>query len=276
MEHTFDFSLIIVEPDARRGERVNVGLVVFKPEGLDVRIVESRKVSFIDSMNWDSFLRSFEANLADAFGRTRSVSEVRDVAAALGRKARLSEPGWFSARNSDEYEDNVKRIIERLISRPKKPRRISDTSVATQIAASFKSAEILANPGDSLSSGRVIRNFSVDESAGLIADFALKNGSLHVATTVNLTTTNPHIGTSASKAITMDKAKRTLDSAKAYCVYAVAPSRSTEVREHISLLRDYADDVFNWLEPDDQKRFKHLFFDAYRSNFPSALEKRMH
>ena len=275
MECTYDYSLIVVEPDARRGERVNVGILVFRPDGLDVRILETRKAAFIASSNWDAYLRSFQANLSETFHETRSVERVREAASILSPQARLSEPGWFQARDADEYEANIKRIVTTLVARPKRSRKVHESTVASEIAASFKKADILGSPGEDLKSGRVIRNVDVDEGTGLYADFALQNGSLHIATTISFTTTNPHLGTSASKAVTMDRAKKTLGNTKAYCVYAVAPSRATEVREHVSLLKDYADGVFNWLDPEEQTGFKRLFLDAYRSNFPTGLERIM-
>ena len=273
METTFEYSLIRVEPDSRRGERVNVGVVIFNGVNLDIRVVETRKATAIASQNWDAYIHVFASNLKELFQDGATASDLVKIVELLGRQVILTKTGWFHAKTGEEYEGHVKRIIESLVARPKAVRRSRETSIATEIAASFKSAEILSAYGEPLESGKVVRNFTVDEGAGLIADFALQNGFLHLATTVNLTSANPHIGSSASKAITMDMAKRANNQAKTYCVYAVAPSRKPEVREHISLLGDYSDDIFNWVEPDEKRRFKKVFFEAYMSNFPTAMDR---
>lgn len=273
MTDTFEYSVIRVEPDSRRGERVNVGIVVFKGRALDVRVIDTRKASLIASRNWDAHIQIFAENLDQLFEGGQDASELVSLVGSLDRQLNLTKLGWFKARNPDDYEIQVKEIIEALVARPKTIKKAKESSIATEIAASFRSAEILSAHGEPLESGKVVRNFAVDVGAGLYADFALKNGSLHLATTVNLTSSNPHIGSSASKAITMDKAKKANDRAKAYCVYAVAPSRKAEVNEHISLLGDYSDDIFNWHDDDEQRKFKRIFFDAYGSNFPTQIDE---
>lgn len=275
MDNTFEYSVVRVEPDARRGERVNVGIVVFNGPDLDIRIIDTRKATAISSQNWDAYVQVFSSNLKELFRDGQSASDLVTMVEALGRQVNLTKTGWFKAKNVEDYEFHVRRIVESLVARPKVPRRPRETSIASEIASVFRSALILSAPNEPLESGKVIRNFTVDQGTGLVADFALQNGYLHLATTVNLTSTNPHIGSSASKAITMDLAKKANEQAKAYCVYAVAPSRKVEVREHISLLGDYSDAIFNWHEPDDQRKFKKVFYDAYASNHPTAIEQRI-
>ena len=41
MEAVYDYAILRVSPDARRGESVNVGVAVFLPHRLDVRILPS-------------------------------------------------------------------------------------------------------------------------------------------------------------------------------------------------------------------------------------------
>ncbi|TMK03458.1 MAG: DUF3037 domain-containing protein [Alphaproteobacteria bacterium] len=37
MAHIYKYTILTAIPDPRRGERVNVGIIVFKDDGLDVR-----------------------------------------------------------------------------------------------------------------------------------------------------------------------------------------------------------------------------------------------
>jgi hypothetical protein len=41
MAHTYQYSILTAIPDARRGERVNVGIVVFREGKADVRFVQA-------------------------------------------------------------------------------------------------------------------------------------------------------------------------------------------------------------------------------------------
>lgn len=273
MANTFKYSIIRAEPDLRRGERVNVGIAVDNGSSLDVRVVDTRKATTIASKDWDAHIQIFSDALRDFYTDEGDLDGVATLLNGLDRQLGLSSTGWFEARDADNYEAQVAKIVETLVARPKAVRRSRETSLATEVANSFKSADILSSQGEPLESGRVVRNYVVDPDANLIADFALKNGSLHFATTLSLTAANPHIGTSASKAITMDKARRITNSARAYCVYAVAPSRKPELKEHLSLLSDYSDAIFNWRDPIEQMNFKRLFFDAYNSNFPTEIEE---
>lgn len=274
MATTFEYCLIRVEPDSRKGERVNVGIVIFAPNGPDIRVIDTRKASQIASKNWDAHIQLFSSSIKEIHDIKKNPQDTIKMVSSLDRQLNLTELGWFEASGVPEYEAQVDRVVDALVRRPRAIRKKQETSIATEIAANFKSANILSAQGEPLEKGRVVRHFTVDEGAGLVADFALQNGFLHLATTISLTSSNPHIGSAASKAITMDIAKKDNDKAKAYCVYAVAPSRKPEVKEHISLLGDYADDIFNWHERSEQDKFKRLFYDAYTSNFPTEIEKK--
>jgi hypothetical protein len=274
LANTFKYSIIRAEPDLRRGERVNVGIAIENGSSLDVRVVDTRKATTIASKNWDAHIQLFSDALHDFYVDEGDLDGVAMLLKGLDRQLGLTSTGWFEANGTEAYEAQVTQIVEALVARPKTVRKARETSLATEVANSFRSADILSSQGEPLESGKVVRNYVVDPDANLVADFALKNGSLHFATTLSLAAANPHIGTSASKAITMDKARRITNSAKAYCVYAVAPSREPELKEHISLLNDYSDAIFNWRIPDEQMRFKRIFFEAYSSNFPTEIEER--
>ncbi len=268
MATTFDYSIIRVEPDPRRGERVNVGVVVFKNGELDIRVVETKKAAAIASRDWDNHIQQFSSFLRENASLAEGPKELVQLMGALGSQISLTNTGWFDARGDDAYEKEVSRIITTLIKRQAQPRRPRDSGIASKIAAEFKTAQILAAKGEDIKSGNVVRNYVVDEGAGLKADFALKNGCLHLAETVDLTTAHPHFGTAAGAAVTLDKARKLNNGAKAYGVYAVAESRRAEVKEHLSILGDYSDDIFNWNDRDERQRFTRVFYDAYNSNHP--------
>ena len=50
MAHIFNYSILTAIPDARRGERVNVGIVVFLAERLDIRFSDIAKLRALTGM----------------------------------------------------------------------------------------------------------------------------------------------------------------------------------------------------------------------------------
>jgi hypothetical protein len=111
----------------------------------------------------------------------------------------------------------------------------------------------------------VLRGFAIEP--GLEADFAQLNGALHVASVLDLRSSQPRIAQAALKAVVLDRAGEINDGpVHKIGVIAVAPSRLPEVREHVAILRRYSDDLVNWEDPSDQKELKRIFFDAYNSH----------
>ena len=58
MAHIFSFAILKAIPDPKRGERVNVGIVVFKPDGSDIRIPEVGKLRALHDGNWSDYLEN--------------------------------------------------------------------------------------------------------------------------------------------------------------------------------------------------------------------------
>ncbi len=58
MGHICKYAILMVVPDSRRGERVNVGLVVFLPDRVDVRCSASKKIGAIATGNWDAYVEN--------------------------------------------------------------------------------------------------------------------------------------------------------------------------------------------------------------------------
>ena len=174
--------------------------------------------------------------------------------------------GWFEARDEQEYQEILNRLAADMILPPKAVRVRNPKGVSAEIAAQFRKSKILAARGDGLESGRVVKGYIVDDAEGLSADFAIQNGRLSVAAALDLRSARPALGQAALKAITLDKVHRSDDRAARYGVYAVPPSRRPEVKEHVSLLGDYSDDIFNWMERDDRNRFLRIFYDAFNSH----------
>jgi Protein of unknown function (DUF3037) len=67
MAHIFKYAILTAIPDARRGERVNVGIVVLLKDRIDVRFAELSKVSALTGGEWNSYASDVQKRLVSKF-----------------------------------------------------------------------------------------------------------------------------------------------------------------------------------------------------------------
>jgi hypothetical protein len=70
-------------------------------------------------------------------------------------------------------------------------------------------------------------------------------------------------GQAAIKAITLDRAGSSLADVQKIGVYA-APHDAVQFRPHIHMLSEYADETYNWADPQQQQRYLRSIYDALR------------
>lgn len=263
MARSFKFAVLQAVPDERRGERVNIGMTVFQDDGLDVRLSEVSKLKALTGRDWDLYLSAFRER-AIAIGVAESDDEQRLAALRVLEPVVLaSDFGWFDAANNEEYELHVSEILSTLVSRPSTERKPSEPRINTEIALEFRKHKILAKKGDDLFSHKVVRNVPFTRHHGLKADFVLKNGIYHVTATLDLRKINVRLDEACFKAVVLDKARDEFDGEKKlFGVYAASKTDVKEYRDHIELLGDYSDELFNWLDWDQQVKYQRRMYDA--------------
>ena len=88
---------------------------------------------------------------------------------------------------------------------------------------------------------------------------------------LDLRASHPQLAQAALKAVVLDRAGAVHNGpVHKIGVYASAPARLAEVREHVALLGRYADDVVNWEDASDRRSLKKMFFDAYNSHIDAT------
>jgi hypothetical protein len=263
MAHIFNFAILEAVPDARRGERVNVGIIIFLPDRVDIRLSEVAKVRALKEGSWDDYLGDVRSRLIATFVIGESPAEFMQRAALIDRVVRFSDLSWFSIDHPDQFEGRVRSILTALVTRAKGVVREKVTRINAEIARTFKASKVLATPKDSLMEDRkVFRNYTISEEEELTADFIVKNGLFHVTVTLDLRRASVPVGNAALKAITLDKSSNALaGGVRKIAVYA-APPGAQQFRAHIGILTDYADHVFNWLDPDQRILYTRSTYDA--------------
>jgi hypothetical protein len=175
--------------------------------------------------------------------------------------------GTLAARGSAEYEKTVNEILETLVLLPKPKASDSVSRINTEIATTFRKAKALARPEQSLKEGKIVRALPIAPNEGLLADFALQNGKMHIASTLDLRKQSVRLDEAALKSIVLDKSREIYGkSARRIGVYAVEPDFKKQFSHHIELLSDYADETYNWLDHSKRNRFLRTMYDAMHAH----------
>ena len=265
MEHIYNYAILTAVPDARRGERVNVGLVVFLPERLDVRFSDLTKLRAITGRDWTGYAEEAKERLSGIFVPNLKPHEFNRCVEDLEPVIKPTDTGWFSLDQTNGYEERVDEILRALVIRPRAKPTKSPSRINAEISKEFRRVKILAKPTDTIDDHKVVRDFLVPSDEGLYADFVLKNGAYHVTATLDLRRKNVHIKEAALKAIVLDRAKAVLASdTHRLGVYAATPE-TDQFKPHIHVLRSYTDELYNWSDADDRQRYFHHIYRAINS-----------
>lgn len=265
MAHVFNYAIITAIPDQRRGERVNVGIIIFYNDRLEVRFSDLRKIKALSEGDWDGYAARARAHLLSMYQRNDKPSDLLSRFSLLDNVINFSEVSWFSIDRIEEFETRVDEILMALVQkrRPAEPKRAATTRINTEIAKIFGNARVLAKPGEGMVDGKVERNVLISEEDNLTADFGVKNGTYQFTATLDLRRARADQGQAAIKSITLDRAKKRFDGGvKTFGVFAAPDDR--EFRPLIHMFRSYADRSFNWLDPSEQTAFLRATYDAIR------------
>jgi hypothetical protein len=267
MTTSYSYVLLQAVPDPRRGERVNVGVVVLKPDGLDIEVHESRKLRALTGESWGAYITAFESLLRDTDRPDLALDERVGRFRLIENQFVTSKPGWFEAADAPAYDAMLRQIVKNLISRPTRKRTKEEQTVVAEITSALRTAEVLAAKEEPLESGKVVRGYEVE--AGLEADFVQLNSQFHVAAVLDLRADNPRISQAALKAIVLDRARANWEpKTKVHRIGVIAApkARLSELRENVRLIEEYSDEVLNWTDRAHRAKLKRIFFDAYNAH----------
>src|SRR5687767_9370520 len=119
MAHIFEYAVLTAVPDRRRGERVNIGLIVFRGNSLDVRFKHAAyKLRALTGHAWDTHIETAEQRLVSLFHRDIKPTDLLAEFDLLEPVFKPSSLGWLSARDDEEYEERVAEIVSTLIGLP--------------------------------------------------------------------------------------------------------------------------------------------------------------
>lgn len=265
MATVFNYAVLMAIPDVRRGERVNVGIVVFAPGGLDVRLTEMGKVRALTGNDWTGYATDAVRRLKDRFPSSEAAQAAIDAGEPFDPILRATGAAWFSVDSVLDYESRIREILTALVMRPKATlHRPKTTRINTEIATHLRQSKVLAAPEEPMESHKVVRDYTVEDE--LRADFAQRNGVLRVAATLDLRKPNVNIRDATLKAIVLDRAKAVYgNDTRRIGIYAATNDDKPRFHLHLELLQDYSDEVFNWSVPEERRGFMEFVHSGFAS-----------
>lgn len=253
MAHIFKYAILMAIPDRLRGERVNVGILVFLKERVDIWFPELSKIRALMGGDWDAYAADARRRMVDNLGGAEQAEGIVRSMPKLDPVFQASDVSWFSIPSLEEYEVRVKEILSSLVIRPKEPPSVKPTRINAEMSKQLRMIKVLASRNHTIDNHKVVRNFYISREEELIADFALKNGSMHIFATLDLRRASVRIDEAALKAITLNQAKKRYKNKKTNLIGVYATSETGhQFKPHIELLKEYSTNTYNWSNADDR------------------------
>lgn len=271
MAHTYKYSILRLVPDPRRGESVNIGIVIFLDGKVDVRVLPALTKAKALGGNFDlQALYGLDESLNKLVARFSSVEEKYEILRQFSAAVVPTKLGWFMVENQNQYEQQVKGLIDQLVKPvARQLAKPTQTRLESEVRSMLKNRGILGSAEEDIQRHLVVPKYPVAPEENLFADFALKNSVFHIAETIDFRPKpRPEkFKEAALKAITLDKAVRMFgNETKRYVVYSADTKTEVLVQTHINLVSDYADVVLNMQSTDDRAYFVDQLMDAAGSN----------
>jgi hypothetical protein len=260
-----DYFLLRAVPDRVRGEFLNVGIVIFADEKARVFVTYDHwrlralhpNFGVLDIQKWATDLESELNSLPSNESRHFFLS-------AIGGPIIVDEePGQLVVDNQP-VEELVKGLLERLVVLPQKTFSLSannenrtKSKLNTQLKGWFRSAHIFSSKVADVSKGKVVASYPISASEDLYADFALRNGAIHIIETMDFRgverPTRALRGEAGWKSVLLDQARQTL-SEQTKRIAVISADDYSAVRPLVGMVERYADDLISMESATDRQR----------------------
>lgn len=256
MPTQLNHAILRATPDPRRGETVNIGIVIFLPDRADIRILpELRKLKALDPNIALDDIYQYPETINTVLSWAKTDEQRHQLLDGMGFVS-ASAMGYFTLHDPVTYEQQVEDILRDLVQPPTRQQR--RTAPTTRIIRTLKEAFIregvYGHTPDDIDQHRVVHNYPIAADERLFADFALKNGRWHITETIDLrgkpdTIRGDKYKQAAVKAITLERATKRLQDCLPMVVYAADDAALEQADYHLNLLSDSAERLFNILDP---------------------------
>lgn len=246
MSEKVPFTLLQIVPDRLRGEALNIGIVLHTEAGPDLRLrmLPSRLKALAPSYaraDLDEWRQAWLAALQRFDKADQRWTWLKEAMAPL----RLAETGGtISVESASDLEVQVEGLLERLVMPPRslattaKP-RARRSGLNAQLTAWLRAQHLYSSKLQDLSKSRVVSGYPLSMTEELFAEFALKNGAVHVIETLDLrghnSYTKPLRNEASHKALVLDLAQDELQ-ASSQRIAVVAADDYATMKPAVSML----------------------------------------
>ena len=279
---TLHYSLLRAIPDDLRAESLNVGLIVFGPSG--PKVVISSPVSRLRLLhpNLDAIDPiAWSAELESILSQWTSIEDQIKHAQIVGGAIRCDTvPGRLDIQQGESEESAIQKILRRFVDVPERSvwpgtvARKINSKLNGQLKSWFRRSKLYSSKSSDLSNRKVVSDYPVAAEDDLFADFALKNGTIHIIETLDLRgldrVTKSSQGQASLKAVLFDQARTRLPAGSRRIAVTAADDYS-QVRSSMNILRHYADDIVQIESTEDQQRFAEFISKSLHVEQPLPL-----
>lgn len=260
---TYDYSLIRYMPNPKRGEIVNIGLIIFGKDGMEFRVLNgAAKLRLLDGASSLSDLTEFEYVLEQAKSICRTQAATLEFLAMFKNAFKISTKATFSIDHESQYESQINRLFNELVKPFSTREGVKKSSrIQTLIKHKFEAMNLLAKSAEELSFHKVVQNYNFSGKSGFTADFLLKNGKFHISEVIdyNVNDLSAKFKETTLKVMTFMEGKKHLgQDSGCYFVYSASSAREKEIQSHLNLAEDYSSSIFNIASKQEEKAYLNL------------------
>lgn len=255
----FDYAIIKYMPNPKRGEIINIGLIIFKPTTIDVRVLAvAHKAALLDGMTTDDNIFKIKDSFEELAKLANSPKNNYELITSCSKSIFLSDKAYFSINTLNEYEEKIQSLLNILVKPiPKKTKTTKTPRLQAQIKETFQRMSLLGESAIDIENHKVIANFLLEESTGLTADFVLKNTIYHVSQVIDYSVSDQKTKYKETCLKTMGfiESKKILKNTKGYLVFFATNSEEKGLISQLNLAQQYSDDMFNMMSHEDAIRY---------------------
>lgn len=267
MAQDANFAIIQFAAHPSRDERLNVGLIIFHKNSVDIHLskrldrvralsaaldIDQVRDSLANLSNLDSYARSVGANTP-----AERLAEI-----ALVAPVKFSSLGLIHSPSSSEYEVAIASLLQKLVEPEPaliKASKGRPSKLLATLKRAFRQERVLALKGEGLSSHRILSKHPIAD--GYEADLILKNGLMHIFETADASgedlTPRKIIADIAVSALVFEQARMTFGETetKTKLVYQASSRLETIAASALHLAEHQGAELINWESNDDRLKF---------------------
>lgn len=191
MSNFLKFNIVQIVPDPLRGEAMNVGIVLHTESGpkLELSLIPSRLKALDPSWGGPEIVDHIESWTTALEQFDNPELKWNWLKNAMAPLVVTEGQGTIYFQNDEQLKEKTSEIIKRMVLplkgkrvRVKKAKRFD---LNAQITAWLKQQHIFSRNMTDLAKNRVVSGFPLNVEEDMFAEFALKNGAVHVLETLD-------------------------------------------------------------------------------------------